>query len=249
MNSKLVSIILPVFNAEAFLPDCLESILSQNYDNLEIIAIDDFSKDSSYKILKNYRKKDKRLHIRRNVKRYGPAITLNRAIKLAKGRFITFMNPKDTWTKDKIRKQVEYLEQQPKIVAIGTQSVYVNEQKKRIGKSYFPTETHLINKTIFTGFALESETVLIDRHMLPSDLLFFRPTPNKNFTYTNLLVKLLKYGNLTNLDQQLQTHVKEQDYLLSLRTEMLQHCKLWFQARFVYDLRLPLQTLFYPLVR
>lgn len=249
MNNQLVSVILPIFNADTHLAGCLDSILLQNYSDIEIIAIDDSSKDKSHSILKIYRKMDKRLHIACNVKRYGRIVTLNRAVKHAKGRYITFMNPKDTWTKDKIRKQIQYLIENPKTVAVGTQCLYVNEQKKRIGKSFFPMDKNLISKTIFTGFAMESESVLIDRHLIPNDLLYFNPMPTKHFTYTNMLVKLLSYGTLANLDQQLQLHTKKHDYFFSLKVEMVQYIKLWIQARFVYDLRLPLQTLFYPLVR
>lgn len=56
MQNKMVSIILPVFNAERFLPQCLDSILRQTYQNWELIAVDDGSKDGSMEILKSYEK-------------------------------------------------------------------------------------------------------------------------------------------------------------------------------------------------
>ena len=59
----MVSIILPVFNAERFLPQCLYSILRQTYQNWELIAVDDGSKDGSMEILKSYEKRDNRIHI------------------------------------------------------------------------------------------------------------------------------------------------------------------------------------------
>jgi len=248
-NNQLVSIILPIYNADSFLSSCLDSLLSQNYLNIEIIAIDDYSKDTSYSILKMYKRLDKRVRIARNVKRYGMSITLNRAVKEATGRYIIFMSPKDTVTRDKIRKQVQYLTDNPKTVAVGTQCLYINEQKKRIGKSYFPLDEHIIKQTLFTGFAVQSETVLIHRYLIPSDLLHFPPILDRHFTYWPIFAKLLRYGTIANLEQPLQTHMKRHDYFLSLKLEMIHYMKLWFQARFVYDLRLPLQTLFYPLVR
>lgn len=247
-HNQKVSIILPVHNAEATLAACLDSLLAQTYEDLEIIAIDDNSKDRSWDILTRYKRLDKRITVARNVKRYGMSITLNRALSTVDGHYLVFMNPKDTITRDKIRKQIQYLEEHPKSVAVGTQCLYLNEQRRRIGQSYFPTETHLISKTIFTGFAVHSESVLVDRYKLPKDLIHFHPLPNKKFSYTPILVKLLGYGSIANLDQQLYNHVKHSD-ILGLRFEIFSYIKLWMQARFVYDLRLPLQTLFYPIVR
>lgn len=63
MQNKMVSVILPVFNAERFLPQCLDSILRQTYQEWELIAVDDGSKDRSLEILKSYEKRDDRIHI------------------------------------------------------------------------------------------------------------------------------------------------------------------------------------------
>ncbi|MBI5044818.1 MAG: glycosyltransferase family 2 protein [Candidatus Levybacteria bacterium] len=103
---QLVSIILPIRNNQTQLAECLDSLLSQTYEPLEIIAIDDNSKDTSYSILRKYRRKDKRLIISRNVKQYGMTVTLNRALKKAKGSYISFMNPCDIVTPDKLKRQV-----------------------------------------------------------------------------------------------------------------------------------------------
>ncbi|MGH2611638.1 MAG: hypothetical protein ACRDFB_01150, partial [Rhabdochlamydiaceae bacterium] len=86
------------------------------------------------------------------------------------------------------------------------------------------------------------------RYLIPSDLLHFPAVLDRNFTYWHIFVKLLRYGTIANLEQPLHIHVKRHDFL-SLKLEMIHYMKLWFQARFVYDLQLPLQTLFYPLVR
>src|SRR5579872_2430352 len=94
-QTPLVSILLPVHNAQEYLEESLQSLLSQTYSNIEIIAIDDFSRDHTYQLLKEYRKKDKRLVIRKNVKHYGLRLTLNRCVRHVKGQYIAFMNPSD----------------------------------------------------------------------------------------------------------------------------------------------------------
>ena len=247
INQK-VSIILYVYNAQDTLAACLDSLLEQTYSDLQIIAIDDNSKDKSHNILHVYKKLDKRIKVFRNVKTYGKSITLNRGINHINGKYVIFMSTSDTITKDKVRKQLQFLEEHAKVVAVGTQCAYLNEQRRRIGKSYFPTETHVISRTLFTGFALHSESVMINRFRLPKDFLHFLPVPNKRFSFTPLFIKLLRYGTIANFDQQLQYHVKQED-IFSLQSELISYIKLWLRARFVYDLRLPLLTLFYPLVR
>src|SRR5260221_11232922 len=91
----LISILLPVFNNGYFLTDCLESILHQTYKNIEIIAIDDFSKHDSFKILQIYKRLDKRLRIYRKVNHYDKAITLNRSLKRAKSHYMSFTAEND----------------------------------------------------------------------------------------------------------------------------------------------------------
>lgn len=94
MQNKMVSIILPVFNAERFLPQCLYSILRQTYQNWELIAVDDGSKDGSMEILKSYEKRDNRIHII-SKKNEGVSIARNIALKHAHGDYIYFVDSDD----------------------------------------------------------------------------------------------------------------------------------------------------------
>ena len=147
-KNPLVSIILPVYNGSNSLSDCLKSLLRQTYKQIEIIAIDDHSNDESYKILRSFRKKDQRLRISRNVKHYGLTVTLNRSLKRAKGTYIAFINARDTSSQHRISSQLTYLLRHPKTAAVGTQCFFINEQKKRIGRSTFPADCASIAKTL-----------------------------------------------------------------------------------------------------
>ena len=94
MQNKMVSIILPVFNAERFLPQCLDSILRQTYQEWELIAVDDGSKDGSIEILKSYEKRDNRIHII-SKENEGVSIARNVALKHAHGGYIYFVDSDD----------------------------------------------------------------------------------------------------------------------------------------------------------
>lgn len=89
-----ISVIIPVYNAEKFLKKCLDSVISQTYDNWEVIAIDDGSKDGSYSILLDYANRDKRFQVF-SQENQGPGPTRNRAISIATGEYIVFLDSDD----------------------------------------------------------------------------------------------------------------------------------------------------------
>src|SRR5260221_335983 len=206
-DNPLISIILPVRNAEGFLSDCLNSLLYQNYKNIEILAIDDNSTDMSWKILRKYKKLDARIRGYKNVKKYGLAITLNRCLKRAKGKFIAFMDAKDTITKNKLQKQLIFLLDNPEFVAVGTQCIYLNRENKRIGKSNFPSFHEHISQKPAHGISMHFEGIMINKYKIPKDLLRF-PTRKHLFLYTDMAMKLLQYGQIANIAEYLQFHTK-----------------------------------------
>lgn len=246
-KESLVSIILPVSQNEKTLKECLESLLTQTHTNIEIIAIDDNSKDKSFTILRQYRGKDKRLIISRNVKKYGLSITLNRSLKKAHGKYIAFMNPKDIATPDRIKRQLQYLMRHPKIAAIGTQVSYINDKGRKLEKSMFPTDTTVLHQTVMNQPVMQLESLMINRYLLPKDLLHFDHLPYP-LLYKALIVKIINYGKLANLNQALYLRRVNEDWNLDeLSNHLLTHITLWLKARFVYDAKPSLNSLFYPL--
>jgi cellulose synthase/poly-beta-1,6-N-acetylglucosamine synthase-like glycosyltransferase len=201
-NSPLISIILPVHNAGYYLSSCLDSILKQSYEHFEIIAIDDLSRDDSWKILKLYRSLDKRIKIYRNIKKYGKYITLNRILRKTKRQYVVFMDAKDMMYKDKLKKQLSFLMQHKKAVAVGTQCTFLSQDNKRIGISSYPHENDAIYHQPIHGISVHFETLMVNKYLLPKDLLYF--TNNDKILYSSLLVKLLTFGQIINLPFALQ---------------------------------------------
>lgn len=107
---ELVSIITPVYNAEKFLHDTINSVLEQDYKNWEMILVDDCSKDNSEKIIREYEKNDKRIKYIKLEKNVGAAKTRNLALEKAKGRYIAFLDSDDVWKKNKLSKQIKFME-------------------------------------------------------------------------------------------------------------------------------------------
>ncbi len=113
----MVSIITPNYNSEQFIKKTIESVLSQTYQNWEMLIVDDVSSDKSIEIIEEYTKKDSRIKLIRLEKNSGPVVARNRAIKEAKGRYIAFLDSDDFWHKDKLVIQLEFMEEKEAILS------------------------------------------------------------------------------------------------------------------------------------
>ncbi len=105
----LVSIITPVYNCEAFLPEAARSVLEQTWSNWECLIVDDCSGDGSFDLAKSLEEKDARIRAARLETNMGPGAARNRAIGMAKGRFIAFLDCDDLWKPEKLEKQVDFM--------------------------------------------------------------------------------------------------------------------------------------------
>lgn len=126
MESK-VSIIIPVYNNEPYIEKCMESVRAQSYKQLEIIAIDDGSKDASGEILKRFAKEDSRIILIQQ-KNQGVALARNIGIRQATGEYITFIDGDDYIGKDYIYDMVKCAEEnKAQMVVCGIKKVGEND--------------------------------------------------------------------------------------------------------------------------
>lgn len=102
MKKPLISVIVPVYNVEQYLPKCVDSILGQTYTNLEIILVDDGSPDNCGRICDEYAAKDNRIKVIHK-KNGGLSDARNVAIDVAQGEYITFIDSDDTIAKDYVK--------------------------------------------------------------------------------------------------------------------------------------------------
>ena len=107
----LVSIITPAYNAAAYIAETIESVLAQTYTKWEMLIVNDCSKDNTAEIVQSYAEKDKRIKLINIKQNSGAAIARNAAIQNAKGRYIAFLDSDDLWKKEKLQKQIEFMQQ------------------------------------------------------------------------------------------------------------------------------------------
>jgi glycosyltransferase involved in cell wall biosynthesis len=250
MNNQksLISILLPVHNSAETLQECILSLLNQTYKNIEIIAIDDKSSDKSSSILNSLKKNDKRLRVYKNVKRYGLAVTLNRLVKKAKGDYLAFMDTDDFSSPNRLKKQLKFLLNNTDVVAVGSQCTFIDEKNKKIGRSDFPTENSLIYENPLHGISMQFETVLINKHLLPKDILRFH-TGSNPFIYSDMFMRLMPYGKFANLQDFLHFHRNDPKiYLTDVKRNIVSLIKLWIKSKALYDYTPPLRSFFSPII-
>jgi glycosyltransferase involved in cell wall biosynthesis len=100
INEPKISIISAIYNREKFLSRLLKNLQYQNFKDIEIIFIDDFSKDNSVKIIKEFQKRDKRVILIRNRENKGTFVARNIGILYSKGKYINIPDPDDILSKD-----------------------------------------------------------------------------------------------------------------------------------------------------
>ena len=140
-----VSVVMSVFNQEGYLPTAMESILNQSYTDFEFIIVNDGSTDSSNEIINAY--KDKRI-VSIEQENTGLPAALNLAISKAKGDFIARMDSDDIADPSRIKKQLEHLNQNPRIGLLGSSVRIINENGEFLGVEDVPTSPEAINKCL-----------------------------------------------------------------------------------------------------
>lgn len=95
MSKVDVSIIIPVYNVEQYIEECLDSVINQTHSNIEIIVIEDCSTDNSKLILENYAKRDKRIQLINHIQNQGQGIARNKGIEYVRGEYVLFVDSDD----------------------------------------------------------------------------------------------------------------------------------------------------------
>lgn len=128
---KLVSIIIPSYNREKTIKRAVDSLLQQSYKNIEIIVVDDCSKDNTEDVVKSI--EDGRVSYYKLEKNSGACFARNYGIEKAKGEYIAFQDSDDLWEKDKLKRQIEILEQENFDMCICKTAQIDEETNKIIG--------------------------------------------------------------------------------------------------------------------
>ncbi len=108
-DNKTVSVIIPVYNVSKYITYTIESILKQSYKDVEILLIDDCSTDNSAEIIEKYTSVHSNVKYLKLEKNQGAAVARNKALSIAKGRYVAFLDGDDVWCEGKLEKQLAFM--------------------------------------------------------------------------------------------------------------------------------------------
>lgn len=205
--TPLVSVIMPVFNAEKFLTTSIDSILQQTYSNLELILINDHSKDGSLKLMQSYLH-DKRVKLFQNPVNEGVIASLNKGLAWAQGKYIARMDADDIAAPRRIAKQVDYLEKHPNCFLLGTNMIEFDEQSILRYWTTPKNHAHLAIKKLFNA-PFAHPTVMMRRQV-------FEQVAGYDANYPvvedyQLWIAIMAMGEATNLQEPLLFYRKHPD--------------------------------------
>lgn len=141
MKPPQVSVLIPAYNSAAFLPECIESVLAQDFQDYELLIADDASTDGTSAVLERYAALDSRIRWWRNPVNLGQAANFNACLQAARGEFIKPLHADDvlleTFT---LRRIKEVLEQQPTVALVSCASYVIDAHSRRLQfRDYFRT--------------------------------------------------------------------------------------------------------------
>ena len=206
----LVSVIIPYYKKRKFILETLDSAINQSYKSLEIIIIYDDVNKTDIEFLRKIAKKDNRIKIIENREKMGAGISRNIGISKSKGKYIAFLDADDIWQLDKLKKQINFMEEYKFFISHTSYSI-INENKniigKRIAKNFFELSELLKSCDIGTS------TVVIHKNLINHNIKFASLSTKEDFV---LWLRILKNNvSIYGLNEDLALWTKSQNSLSS----------------------------------
>lgn len=192
MKQPLVTVGIALYNHENYIKECLDSVLAQTYQNIEIILIDDGSRDSSYHVAKTILEEQHRPYIVKTRENRGMCNTLNEIASLSKGIYISFIGSDDAWHPDKLEDQVSYLEQHKDKYLVHSNSIIIDGLSKHISHIDFSKKVN--SGYIFSEIVLGKGGVNTPSHLFRVDVfkVIGLYDPTLKFEDTDFWLRLTK---------------------------------------------------------
>ena len=219
---ELVSIIVPVYNAEKFIRETIDCVVAQTYSHWELLLVEDGSRDNTVAVIEDYiRNGEKRIRLIRQPENMGAARARNRGLQEALGRYIAYLDADDIWLPEKLEHELAFLEEKNAAFAF-TGYEFADENGRGTGKVVHVPETlnyrqALSNTTIFTT------TVMFDTQKISKDFLEMPVIKSED---TALWWKVLRNGYTAfGLDENLAKYRRPGKSLSSNKLEALR--RIW----------------------
>lgn len=169
--SELVSVIVPVYNAEKFIREAMDSVRAQTYENWELLLVEDGSSDGSVDVITGYiaETQETRIRLIRQPSNQGAARARNRGVREAAGRYITYLDADDLWMPEKLEHELRFMEEKDAAFAF-TGYEFADEHGVGLGKIVRVPET-LVYRQALSNTTIFTTTVMFDTAKISKELL------------------------------------------------------------------------------
>lgn len=204
MKNPILTVVMPVYNAEKYLKEAINSILQQTYRDFEFIIINDGSTDGSTKIIDDFAATDSRITVIKQPN-HGLVYSLNKAIKSAKGTLIARMDADDVSDKDRLALQLNEFNNEPKLVLLGTGFINIGPNGTELRSSRYNSSISYsdidIKREIFVRCPFAHGSVMFKKNAAEHAGLY-RDNVGPTEDY-DLWIRLRDKGHFKNLPQKL----------------------------------------------
>jgi glycosyltransferase involved in cell wall biosynthesis len=161
--NPLISVIMPAYNAAAYLTQAINSILSQTYSNFELIILNDGSTDQTEELIQSF--SDTRIKYINNQRNLGIVATLNKGFTAAQGEYVARMDADDICFPVRLEHQINFLESHPSIGVLGSAIQLIDQRGRNLHKGFFPNDDALIRWAMMFTNPIAHPTVMIRRKL------------------------------------------------------------------------------------
>ena len=163
MGQPQVSVVIPVWNGECYLKQAIESILAQDFVDFELIVIDDGSTDRSAEIVTAFAHDPRvALHKQANA---GVVAARNAGLRVAQAEFVAFLDADDIAKRDRLSKQVAYLQANPEVAVVGSHITYFSDKDGDLRTQEFPSNSDQVASALESGNPLAQPAVMLRKSM------------------------------------------------------------------------------------
>ena len=201
-NNILISVVMPNYNGHSFVEQAIDSVLSQTYENFELLVVDDCSNDDSVSLIKHKAQSDSRIRVIALEHNAGVANARNVGIREAKGEYIALLDNDDLWTEDKLERQLALAQKGADIVYCSYD--FIDEQNNSIKKPFVVPQQTNFDKM------LASSVISCSTSFIKSKLMRAHPF-NPDFYHEDyvLWMELLRVCPTADGDQKVLMHYRQ----------------------------------------
>lgn len=214
--NPIISVIIPTYNSAPYIVNCIESVINQTLNNIEIIIIDDGSTDNTKNKIENYINTEKVHYIKQ--KNMGVSAARNHGVKIARGEYIAFIDSDDCWLDNKLELQLKIFNKYPEVVLVTTANIEVDVDgnilsKSKLDRHHADNSMNYLDNLLYVGdyVGLLTSSWLLRRNIFLKLNGFVENIISEDYEF---LIRLSGFGNFYIISKELVKYMVRSNSLI-----------------------------------